>query len=180
MEENNELLKFIYHEDLYIIDEPSEPENQKKENIVIEKKTVAIEHKIDIPVVEEPQAVSYFGKNEKGILIMVNDPGNDLLNQSDLDLLMKIVESGLRYSKNDFALINSSKYPMDQILDEIEHEYLIAFGIDDPALPNKSDLYKIQEKDGKKTLFSEALSVLSKDQTKKMQLWKALKTMFNI
>lgn len=180
MEENNKLLKFIYHEDLYIIDEPSEPENQKKENVAIEKKAVAFEHDIEIPVIEEPQAVSYFGKNEKGIIILVNDPTNDLLNQSDLDLLMKIVEGGLRYSKNDFALINTSQYPVDQILAEIDHEYLIAFGIDDPALLNKSALYENQEIDGKKVLFSEALSVLSKDQSKKMQLWKALKTMFNI
>lgn len=175
MEENSEFLKYIYNEDLYIIDEPSnsttDEEKSSKEQIEEQRST---------SVVEEPTPVSFFGNNEQGILILVNDPSDELLNQSDLDLLMKIVESGLKYSKNDFALVNTTKFPVDQILDEIGFSYLISFGVDLSNFFSETSFYHIHQIDENKVLFSEALSVLGKDETKKRKLWNALKSMFEI
>ena len=185
MEENNEFLKFIYHEDLYIIDEPKaqnikveqpeEPERTSDE----EPEKIKIEE-VATPVVEELKPVICFGNNEKRILILTHDPTNDFLNQNDLDFLMKIIESGLRYSKNDFALVNTAKFAIDQILDEIEFTFLISFGIDELSIANNKPTYEVLDLDGKKNLFAENLGVISCDQNKKMQLWKALKAMFNI
>ena len=118
MEENLELLKYIYHEDLYIIDEPSESIPIEP---IIEKESNAEPIESQPTLVQETKPVTYFGNNEKGILILVNDPSSDFINQTDLEFLMKIIESGLRYSKNDFALVNVANYPTDQILDEISY-----------------------------------------------------------
>ena len=125
MEENLELLKYIYHEDLYIIDEPSESipiqpviEGKNNADTIINQPTL----------VQETKPVTYFGSNEKGILILVNDPSNDFINQTDLEFLMKIIESGLRFSENDIALVNIAKYPAEQVLDEISYNFLLSFG----------------------------------------------------
>src|SRR5210317_1264090 len=125
MEHNLELLKHIYQEDLYIIHEPKvapveEPEVQEvQENSPPEESAK----------VEEQMPVKFLGRNEKGILILVKDQDNELLNQTDLDFLMKVVESGLRYSKNDFALVNAAHFPVSQILDEVPYNYILSFGV---------------------------------------------------
>ena len=175
MEENTEFLKYIYHEDLYLIDEPNAEKIPKTEN---GKETTELAP--PTRVVEEPSQISYFGNNGQGILILVSDTEDELLNQSDLDLLMKIVESGLKYSKNDFALVNTAKFPIDQILDDIGYSYLISFGVDLSGFFSNSELYTIHKIDENKLLFSEELSTLAIDETKKRKLWSALKSMFDI
>lgn len=182
MEENSEFLKFIYHEDLYIIDEPEaqKPQLEEPEEKSIEEVEEIKDKEVSSPVVEEIKPVICFGNNEKRILILTHDPASDFLNQKDLDFLMKIIESGLRYSRNDFALVNTAKFPVDQIFDEIEFKFLISFGIEELSITNNKPLYEVLDLDGKKKLFAENLGMISSDQNKKMKLWKALKAMFNI
>jgi hypothetical protein len=175
MEENTELLQYIYHEDLYLIDEPEE-----KVNVTIEHQE---EIKSDVkaheaPLVEEAKAITFFGNNEKKILILVNDPANDFLNQNELKFLMSIIEGGLKMSKVDFALVNCEKYPTQQIVDEIAHDYLISF--DENEISLQKSKYQVIDKDGKKLLFAERLSVIEATREKKKQLWTALKSMFSM
>ena len=177
MEENKELLKYIYHEDLYIVDEPAVSANTQP---VIEEEIKSDLSENKPSIVQEVKPVTFFGRNEKGILILVNDPTNDFLNQKDLKFLMKIIESGLRYSNNDFALVNVAKYPTVQILDEISYNFLLSFGRCNLKSENDSSRYQITENDGKKVLFADNLTEISVDQAKKKLLWKAMKTMFNL
>ena len=176
MEENLDLLKYIYHEDLYIIDEPSESIPIQP---LIEKESNADTIENQATLVQESKPVTYFGNNEKEILILVNDPSNDFINQTDLEFLMKIIENGLKYSKNDFALVNVANYPTDQIMDEISYSYLLSFG-DNTYFKGDQSLYQIHKKDGKNELFADSLREIAGDEAKKTQLWKTLKTMFNI
>ena len=175
MEDNTDYLKYIYNEDLYIIDVSS-----REQNYEIEKEADLTEKSDSTPMVEAPEPISFFGKNEQGILILVNDPADELLNQSDLDLLMKIVESGLKLTKNDFALVNAAKYSIHQIFEDIGYSTLIAFGVDLNDYYSNSALYTVHQIDEHKVLFSEALADLAADETKKRQLWNALKSMFNL
>jgi hypothetical protein len=110
----------------------------------------------------------------------VEDDADELLNQNDLDLLMKIVESGLKYTRNDFALVNTAKFPVKQVLEEISYSYLISFGVDLSDLFSQSALYTVHEEDNSKLLFSETLASMQHDDQKKKKLWIALKSMFNI
>lgn len=177
MEENKELLKYIYHEDLYIIDEPAEPVNTQP---VIEEEVKADPSESKPPIVHEAKPVTYFGGNEKGILLLVNEPDADFLNQKDLEFLMTIIEGGLKLTKFDIALVNSIKYPYQQVLDEIEYKCLISFDKSEIVLQESKPKYQVIEKDGKKILFAEELSTIAADKEKKKLLWKALKNMFNI
>ena len=173
--EPNELLKYIFHEDLYIIKEPKF--NQKiNEGIEVEY------DQSNATVVEEPTTtpISYFGNNEKGILILIYDAANELLKQSDLDLLMNILEKGLGFSKNDFALVNTANCLPKQVLNEIRYNYLISFGADISEFFEIASHYTIQQSDEKFILTAEDLSVLNNDVSKKRKLWSALKSMFNI
>ncbi|MCG8310966.1 MAG: hypothetical protein MI975_26495 [Cytophagales bacterium] len=173
--EENRYLKYIYHEDLYLIDEP---EIKSTEDLGKKAETIDREPK-DVPAAEPPP-VTYFGNNEKGLLILVCDPTNDLLRPSELDLLMKIVERGLRFSRNDFALVNAFRFPVEQICEEIEFQFLISFGAPLPPIYDNQTRYSCHTSGEKKYLLSEELSVLADDDSKKRLLWKALKSMFNI
>lgn len=175
MEENKELLKYIYHEDLYLIDEPTELTDiphVNEEGIISEVK------ERERPLIQETLPITFFGNNEKKILILVNDPANVFLNKKELEFLMSIIESGLKLTKVDFALVNCHKNPTQQILDEIEYNYLISF--DENAISVQKSKYQVIETDRKKMLFAGKLSAIEADREKKKQLWKALKSMFNI
>ena len=177
MEENKEFLKYIYHEDLYIVDEPAESTSSQP---VVEEEKDTDESEIKSLVVEETKPITFFGANEKGILILVDDPTNVFLNQKDLDFLMKIIESGLRFSENDIALVNIAKYPAEQVLDEISYNFLLSFGSSILKGENDSPLYQVKENNGKKVLFADDLTEIAGDQAKKKLLWKAMKTMFDL
>ena len=129
---------------------------------------------------EEPAPVTYLGNNDEGILILVEDESDDLLNQNDLDLLMKIVESGLKYTRNDFALVNTAKFPVNQVLEEISYSYLISFGVNLSDFYSQTDLYTVHKAESSMLLFSETLASMHNDDQKKKKLWLALKSMFKI
>ena len=175
MEENKELLKYIYHEDLYIINEPV--------NASVSRETVSsIEEKITDPAeeeltsVQEVKPITFFGNNEKGILILVNDPNNEFLNQKELEFLMTIIEAGLQLSKTDIALVNISQYPYEQVLDELPCNYIISFDENEKS----NTKYQVMHKEGKKILYAENLTTIKADKKKKRSLWNVLISMFNI
>jgi hypothetical protein len=176
MEQKEQFLQYIYHEDLYIIDEPPAtpafPIDKQEEDIATLK--VAEE------LVNEPSPVKYLGSNNKGILILVHDPDSEFLNEKDLGFLMRIIESGLKYSKTDIAIVNCVRFPYWQIFDEIHHSFLIAFGNHQTdALQGKSK-YQVLDNDGIKVLVADALGLMAEDKEKKGQLWKALQRMFDL
>lgn len=181
MEKQNELLKYIYHEDLYLIDEPA-PADEQGIPEPSRPTSVAEESAKNEPesVVNEPEPITFLGNNEKGILFLVNDPSDDLLNQSDLDLLMKIVESGLKCSKSDIAIVNTAIFPVHQVLDEIAYTYLISFGVDLADFHGTCVHYEMKEDEKCTVLLSDELTLLQQDVNKKQKLWAALKSMFHI
>ena len=176
MENNPELLKHIYHEDLYIIDEP-EIEQPQDQPAAAPAKELPEENP---SVAEEQQPVKYLGRNEKGILVLVNDPGSELLNQTDLDFFMKVVESGLRYSKNDFALVNADRFLVSQVLEEVPYSYILSFGVSIPLEDSSAEKYEVIDLQSHHVLLADPLREISADQSKKRMLWSSLKAMFNI
>ncbi len=173
MQESEALLKYIYHEDLYLIEEPEiAVEDQHTTDQEVEQEAT--------PIVKEAKPVTFFGENEKGILIMVNDPDSEYLNAHDLKFLMRIIESGLRYSKSDIALVNTSKHASEQVIDEIGFSYLISFGCEVSIIKPGTPPYQPLDQDGKKVLFTHDLRAIDSDQEKKKLLWNCLKTIFNI
>ncbi len=173
MDQQSELLKYIYQEDdIFIVDEQQE------------QVAKAIEKPLEVnssspPIASEPEPITFFGENSRGILILVNDPTSEFLNTQDLNLLMKIIEAGLKFSKKDIALVNIFKFPTSRVVQEISHNNLISFGTIETISTDKP-LNQVIDFHGKKTLFSHQLSEISMDVEKKKELWKALQSMFNI
>ena len=177
MENNSELLKYIYQEDLYIIDEPEPTHNaiEAGSNLEIPDDEQVIEQ------INEPKPVKYLGSNNKGILILVNDTESEFLNPHDLDFLMKIVESGLKFSKMDIAIVNCVKYPYWQIFDEVHHACIVAFGSHQTDMIQGLPKYQVfNQEEGTKILLADDLNTVEGDKEKKMQLWKALQRMFDL
>ncbi len=177
MESNSEILKYIYQEDLYIIDEP-EP---LQKTIEIEPVQEVTDEEQVIEQINESKPVKYLGSNTKGILILVNDTESEFLNPHDLDFLMKIVESGLKFSKMDVAIVNCVKYPYWQIFDEVHHAYIIAFGSHQTDVLQGQQKYQVfNQEEGTKILLADDLNIVEGDKEKKVQLWKALQRMFDL
>jgi hypothetical protein len=176
MEREQEFLKYIYHDDLYIIDEPAVAPAETQDL----QKEVDTSSKQEEEMVNEPSPVKYLGSNNKGILILVNDPDSEFLNEKDLGFLMRIVESGLKYSKTDIAIVNCVKFPYWQIFDEIHHTFLIAFGNHQADCLQGKSKYQLLDNEGIKVLIADDLHLMGDDKEKKGQLWKALQRMFEI
>ncbi len=173
MEENDQFLKYIFHDDLYIIDEPEVVKPRVSEETISSDEN---EHTL----VEEGRAITYLGDNEKGILILVNDPESEFLNQQDLKFLMTIVKAGLKFTKKDFALVNCAVFSEKEILKDVPYNYLIDFGINSDSIVGDNQLYQLKERENKKLIYSESLKVIEADEQKKRLLWAALKKMFEI
>ena len=84
-----------------MLDEPVEQEPVAEK----EDKVEAFPEDKAPTIVEEPKPITYFGRNEREILFLISDPSSELLNQTDLDLFMKIVEEGLNV-RHLFGLLN--------------------------------------------------------------------------
>jgi len=167
--EQPDYLEHIYNEGLYLIDEPIQP--------VTEESIAPAKIMTDL---SEQSPIKYLGANEKGAVFIVSDPTHDFLNAKEHGFLMKIVESGLRMSKFDVAIVNSANQSFDRIMDEVPGKYFIGFNI--PELePLTSGLkYIVQEIHGKMMLSADALSDIEADVDKKRVLWNALQVMFDI
>lgn len=167
-----EFLEHIYHEGVYLLDEQplrqAGPIGSDKANTPEEKNDVAL----------EKSAVKYLGANEKGALFVVTDQGHDFINDRDQVFLMKIVESGLRFTKFDIAIANAARYPLERITDEIPYQFLIAFDL--PEFRSQGKNYEVQRVDGKTRLFADSLQAIEAETDKKRMLWKALQEMFDI
>lgn len=174
--DNNEYLKYIYQEDLFMINEPQELNEGIAENADSEQPM----QEEFVEKVNETPVVKFLGSNNKGILILVSDTENDFLNQHKLGFLMKIIESGLKYSKSDIALVNCLRFPYHQIFDEVHHTSIIAFGPHKTELLDGQPKYQVVDHDGIKIIVADDLGEIENDREKKMQLWKALQRMFEL
>jgi len=167
MTEQEEYLEHIFTEGLYLLDEPKRQLSATPVD--------SVEIRADIT---EKSTIKYLGANEKGAVFIVSDPSHDFLNTKDHGFLMKIIESGLRMTKFDIAIVNTANQPFEQVMDEVHGKYFIGFNI--PELETSGMKYIVQEIDGKKMLFADALSKIEADVDKKRMLWNALQVMFDI
>lgn len=132
-------------------------------------------------VPETPAAVPEFkflGKNNRNILILVNDPEQEVSNDAGRELLRKIVKS-VNLTASDFALLNYSGYPQAtfaQLQSRLSCSLLFAFGVSPaqlglPAHPQNS----LVTEGNIRMIFSSELKQLDADPGAKKTLWASLK-----
>jgi hypothetical protein len=142
---------------------------------------VETEHKKITP----PKAtLKYLGKNNKNILILVNEESLPFLTDDHLSFLTNIL-SACKLSLADIALVNVHSLPasgIPDVMDELKSQKIISFGIEplNMGLPVQFPFFQVQRLDNRTYIYSPELAVIEKDKSQKQNLWTSLKTLFGI
>ena len=159
---NAEALRLFFTEDIYLVAKSNE---------------IQLTGAVVIAVQNSKTEFKYLGKNQKNILILVNDYQNDVSTEQGRELLRKLVKA-INLTANDFALVNYSDYTSEKYNDLkafFNCKLMIAFGVDAvdlnvPAQP----LHQLITYEEVTLLFARNLHDLDTDQVSKKILWTSL------
>ena len=139
--------------------------------------TIAAPPVLPVPESKSP-AFKYVGKNQKCVLILVNDIENAVSTERGRELLRNIVKA-IQLSASDFALVNYSEYKGAKFRDLgafFSCRLVLAFGIAPEELGlAEYPQNKLILEEGLQMVFSGNLDVLAADQNGKKALWGSLK-----
>ena len=125
-----------------------------------------------------PVAYKYLGKNEKNILILVNDAANDVSTEKGRELLRNIVKA-LQLTANDFALLNYAgceNAAIAELTSFFSSKLSLVFGVKPSQLGLGDHApYVIHQAGATQLIFSGNLDLLADDQQGKKTLWGSLK-----
>ena len=171
-----EALRLFFTDDVFLV-----ASNEPAETIV---QPADLKPEVNIPEVKiaeakpASRAFTYLGKNQKNVLILVNDSANDVSTESGRELLRNLVKA-LQLTANDFALMNYARYEQLQF-DELHSFFncrlVLAFGV----LPShlgvaEQPQHMISTQESVQFVFSGNLDQLSADLEGKKKLWGSLK-----
>jgi len=157
-----EALRLFFNEDVYLV--------STQEAIPVVK----------LPDVKAaaPVVFKYLGKNEKNILILVNDAGNDVSTEKGRELLRNIVKA-LQLTANDFALMNYAAYEnaaFAELTTFFSCKLSLVFGVTAAQLGLGERAHHVVHQIGETQLiFSGNLDALADDLHGKKTLWGSLK-----
>ena len=163
-------LGLFFTDDIYLVD--------KVEGITV---PIAVPETIAqvLPAIEKEKFVfKYLGKNQKNVLILVNDQQNDVSNDAGKELLRNIVKA-IQLSANDFALVNYAGYSnadFKALSEFFSCQLVLSFGVT-PSQLGLTDYptNTIIKQDAIQLVFSSNLDLLAADQLGKKTLWGSLK-----
>ena len=126
---------------------------------------------------EQKVEFKYLGKNQKNILILVNDQINEVSSEQGRELLRKLVKA-IDLTANDFALVNYANYKdadYNMLSDFFKCQLVLAFGVSsaDLGLPVEP-LHQIMTHNNTRFIFTTNLHDLDADQVSKKTLWTSL------
>jgi len=127
---------------------------------------------------------AFLGRNEKNILIIVNDENAVYLPDEHLQFLIRLLDA-CKLSLSDTALININRNSSlnYQILQEkFRPEMILFFGVEPAKLdfPLQFPHYQLQSYNKQTYLSSPSLEILAADIQQKKLLWGCLKKLFSI
>lgn len=195
---NAEALRLFFDDDVYLTGDITAVQTQAIQEV---EQTPALTAKQEIevpkagakqpevvaalPKLEEPSAVyptsfdfKYLGKNEKAILILVNDAQNPVSTPQGTELLRKLVLS-INLKNADFALLNYAAYATAKF--EHLHSFfgcklVISFGVPPVTLGLSEQLrHQLHLINDIKMIFTHNLHDLDTDIPAKKALWDTLK-----
>lgn len=150
--------------------------------VASQPETITTLPKVEEPVVEYPSSFEfkYLGKNEKSILILVNDAEHPVSTIEGRELLRKLVLA-INLKNADFALVNYSDYSTAKF--EHLHSFfacklVISFGVSPVTLGLSEQLrHQLHVINGIKMIFTHNLHHLHTDNPAKVALWGTLKNL---
>ena len=155
--------------------EPEIPKTKEPESV----KENSAPQEIDLPAIP---ADLVFGKNGKGLLILVDAPGEKVMSKTEGKLLKDILQS-INYSFEDVAILNVARCEHPHYfncLQEINFKHLISFGVKTNAIIQLDALepFTKRETDTKVFIMADKLSAIEGNRQAKMALWNLLKQYF--
>lgn len=192
---NAKALRLFFTDDVYLV--KSEMQNTFVEPVKLisdtPQPTVVVkplDEKIVVPptvlpnLVEEPKPLlqkattfKFLGKNEKQILILVNDKQNEVSSEQGRELLRKLVNA-IALTAKDFALVNYANYTtatFDDLHQFFACKMVLAFGVMPNQLGlNEQPFNQFVEQNGSKLIFTKNLHDLDTDPASKKLLWASL------
>lgn len=170
--ESSLALSILLNEDIYVFKEDIE-EVQTVTNL----ESLPAEPEHTEPVTSKP-SFNYMGENNKSVLVIVNDPESEFLNQTDLIFLLKIL-SAKKLELNDIAIMNLAKhtnYEFENLKNFFACNRILTYGIH-PNILGMQGLTSnaLQEFNGVKFLGTWSLRQMVNDDNKKRTYWNVLK-----
>ena len=126
--------------------------------------------------------VSFLGKNEKKILVVVNEKETAFLADADLNLLVSIL-SACKLSLADIALVNFDKNKSivyNSLMLDFAPAFVLLFGINaaDLQFPLHFPNYQLQQYNHQTYLSAAPLKILAQEKEQKKELWTCLQKYF--
>lgn len=171
---SGEALHLFFTDDVYLVNEPDIQLNVAGPALV---KPVVNSLKEEIA---EPVEFKFLGKNQRNILILVNDDQNEVSDEMGRELLRKIVKS-VNLTATDFALLNYAGYKgtgFKQLHDYFSCTLIFAFGVTPAQLSLSTHPENIVVSEGPvRLIFSDELRQLDKKPSGKKALWGSLQNL---
>ncbi len=139
----------------------------------------------------EPEAAKpenfYFGKNEKFVSIILNEPEAEFINEDDLQFLTNILKA-CKLSVDDIAIINFRNHQktFNDLKELMSTRYFLLFGVEptDIKLPFIIPHFQVQQYAGCTIVTAPALHDINKNSDEgklvKTKLWLSLQRCFDI
>lgn len=167
-------LRLFFTDDIYIVNEPGVQADMPVVNLPAASVSVA---PVQVEEVQKSIEFKFLGSNKRNVLILVNDPENEVSDEKGRELLRKIVKS-VNLSAADFALLNYAAYPdvkFEQFKAFFSPALVFAFGVSPAqlALPDHAR-NTIVEEGQIRLIFSTELKALDQDAATKKALWGSL------
>jgi len=182
--DNAAALRMFFTDDIYLVG--TEPLNVPVQTVPATDSAPAqaTPEVAAMPAVASPVPVTaktefkYLGKNQKNVLIIVNDQQNEVSSDRGKELLRNIVKA-IQLSANDFALVNYSAYEGAQFTEMttfFSSKLVMIFGVQ-PSLLGLSDQPKnmIFMEAATQVVYADNLDLLAEDQVGKKTLWGSIK-----
>ena len=130
---------------------------------------------------DKPQ-VLFLGRNEKRVLIIVNEAATPFLPDDDLTLLTGIL-TACNLSLADIALVNfgqNNKLEFNGLMEEFSPTLIILFGVEPQHLlfPLHFPHFQLQKYNHQTYLSAPSLNMLAKDTKQKKEFWLCLQQHF--
>jgi|JI6StandDraft_1071083.scaffolds.fasta_scaffold27221_2 hypothetical protein len=132
----------------------------------------------------KPVNIPFLGKNERNILVLVDEKDVIYLPDEDLAFLTGVL-TACKLTLSDVAIVNvatANEARYQQLLQQFRPGSILCFGINLAKLdfPLMFPEYQLQQYNNQSYLAAPTLSKLSSDKNEKMQLWNCLKKLFSI
>ena len=170
------LVKKLYEKTL-VVSSFANDENEKNQK-------EEADNAIITTVSNKEELIKYLGKNNRHILIVVNEKDHKFLGDDELSFLMNIL-SACNITMADAALVNAyadENVMYENLIKNFEPSTILFIGTEPQALgfPVQIPMYQVQAYNKQQYLCTPSLQKLSADKEEKKQLWVALKKIFSI